>query len=300
MLSIERTPLSTRLLNGHDTNSLFGSSRTTSIDGSARRTYLAAVAPPTPPPITTTRRPDFCAKSETVGAQPAASRPSPMPDVPRKCLRVQFIWFPLGGPRRAPQPPDARKRPGTAVAAPRIRYTALNRPVDSFQVASIAHPRAIATINTIAPPQPSDDGRKTAAPSFWRRPVCAATSRVRDAPAAKHATAAQSFTWPSPARHREPAPQPPASVIPTPKASPPASQPSPAAGNTHSLLSFRSPNFKIAKPSVDTTSASAATRVCSASPDMNGSRKARTRQKRERWKTTPNAPPKSRKTDCVP
>src|SRR2546422_4701822 len=89
MLSIERTPLSTRLLNGHDTKSLLGSSSTTSIDGSARRTYLAAVAPPQPPPITTTRRPGFCAKSETVGAHPAASRPRPIPDVPRNSLRVQ-------------------------------------------------------------------------------------------------------------------------------------------------------------------------------------------------------------------
>src|SRR2546428_6910179 len=107
MLSIERPPLSTRLLNGHDTNSLFGSSRTTSIDGSARRTYLAAVAPPQPPPITTTRRPGFWAKSETVGAQPDASRPSPIPVVPRKSLRVQSIpssWL-HGGPRRAPKPP---------------------------------------------------------------------------------------------------------------------------------------------------------------------------------------------------
>src|SRR6266850_278316 len=91
MLSIERTPLSTRLLNGHDTNSLFGSSKTTSIDGSASRTYLAAVAPPQPPPITTTRRPGFCAKSETLGAHPAASRPRPIPDVPRNSLRVQSL-----------------------------------------------------------------------------------------------------------------------------------------------------------------------------------------------------------------
>ncbi|PYN53415.1 MAG: hypothetical protein DMD94_18715 [Candidatus Rokuibacteriota bacterium] len=200
----------------------------------------------------------------------------------------------------APNPPcsDAPRR---SRGAPRIcRQTALKRPVVSFQVASIAHPSAIATINTIAPPQPSDDGRKTAAPSFWRRPVWAATSRARDAPTAKHATAAQSFTWPSPARQREPAPQPPASVIPTPKASPPASEPRPAAGNTHSPLSLRSVNFRMANPSIDTTRARAAARVCSASPDMNGSRKARTRQKRERWKITPNALPKSRKTDCVP
>ncbi len=88
--------------------------------------------------------------------------------------------------------------------------------------------------------------------------------------------------------------------MPTPKASPPASEPTPAAGNTHSLLSLRSVNFKIAKPSVETTSARAAARVCSASPVMNGSRKARTRQNRDRWKTTPKAAPKSRKTPCGP
>ena len=134
----------------------------------------------------------------------------------------------------------------------------------------------------MAPPQPSHAGKKIAAPSFCRSPVWAAPSRASDTPTAKHATAAQSFTWPSPARQSEPAPQPPASVIPTPKARPPASEPNPAAGNTHSLLSLRSVNFKIAKPSVDTTSASAAARVCSASPVMNGSRKARTRQNRDR------------------
>ena len=56
MLSIVRSPLSTRLLNGQEMNSRFGSSRTTSMPGSSRRTYLAAVAPPQPPPMTTTRR----------------------------------------------------------------------------------------------------------------------------------------------------------------------------------------------------------------------------------------------------
>ena len=85
-----------------------------------------------------------------------------------------------------------------------------------------------------------------------------------------------------------------------PKASPPASAPTPAAGNTHSVLSLRSVAFKMAKPSVDTTSASAAARVCSPSPVRNGSRKARTRQKRERWKITPNPAPKSRKMPWVP
>src|SRR5512145_268459 len=89
MLSIVRTPLRTRFENGHETNSLFGSSRTTSIDGSASRTYLAAVAPPHPPPITTTRRPGFWAKSDTFGAQPAARRPSP--EVQRNALRVESV-----------------------------------------------------------------------------------------------------------------------------------------------------------------------------------------------------------------
>ena len=49
--------LRTRLLNGHEMNSRFGSTRITSTLGSSRRTYFAAVAPPQPPPITTTRGP---------------------------------------------------------------------------------------------------------------------------------------------------------------------------------------------------------------------------------------------------
>ena len=84
-----------------------------------------------------------------------------------------------------------------------------------------------------------------------------------------------------------------------PKIVPPASAPIPAPGNTQSPLSLRSTNFRIAKPSVLTPRARAAARVCSASPVMNGSRKARTRQKRERWKITPNTTPKSRNTPWV-
>src|SRR5437773_4812719 len=89
-MSIERTPERTRLLNGHDTNCWFGSSRTTSIDGSASRTYFAAVAPPQPPPITTTRRPALGAKSPLIaGAHPAArTSPAPAADVLRNSLRV--------------------------------------------------------------------------------------------------------------------------------------------------------------------------------------------------------------------
>src|SRR5207244_1473339 len=142
----------------------------------------------------------------------------------------------------------------------------------------------------------SRDARRGEEPEPGPRTRRAAASQP---PRAKQAIAAQSFTWPSPPRQTEPAPQPPASVIPTPNARPPASAPAPAAGKTHSLLSLRSVNLRIANPSVLITSASAAARVCSASPVMNGSRNARTRQKRERWKMTPNATPKRRKTPCA-
>src|SRR5262245_2674556 len=67
----------------------------TSIEGSASRAYLAAEVPPHPPPITTTRRPAFCAKSETFGAQPAARSPSPaQDDVRRNSLRVDCVMQP--------------------------------------------------------------------------------------------------------------------------------------------------------------------------------------------------------------
>src|SRR5882724_13707866 len=92
MLSIVRTPLRTRFENGHDTNVLFGSSRTASIEGSARRTYLAAVAPPQPPPITTTRRRLVASVSPRNSAQPdrpaTASAPALTVDVVRNCRRV--------------------------------------------------------------------------------------------------------------------------------------------------------------------------------------------------------------------
>src|SRR5260370_41805903 len=98
MLSIVRTPLSTRLLNGHETNRSLGSSSTTSMEGSLRRRYFAALAPPHPPPITTTRRPDLGAMSPVIGAaQPAASAPSPRPpaDVRRNRLRVIVLMCAL-------------------------------------------------------------------------------------------------------------------------------------------------------------------------------------------------------------
>src|SRR5712692_2111759 len=98
-----RCPLNTRLLNGQETNCRLGSSRTTSIDGSAIRMYLAAVAPPQPPPITTTLRPLLGMKSPVmVPAQPESPKPAPKlnptptptPEERRKSLRVS----PLIGP----------------------------------------------------------------------------------------------------------------------------------------------------------------------------------------------------------
>src|SRR5262249_14618845 len=72
---------------------------TTSMAGSFRRTYLATVAPPHPPPTTTTRGPRLGMMSPfAVVAQPPShetedptSSPSPTPDVPRNFLRVDRI-----------------------------------------------------------------------------------------------------------------------------------------------------------------------------------------------------------------
>src|SRR5215475_7617513 len=102
MLSMDRMPLSTRLLNGHETNSRLGSSSTTSMAGSFRRTYLATVAPPHPPPMTATRGPRLGMMSPfAVVAQPPsqesadpARRPRPTPDVSRNSLRVDCIVAP--------------------------------------------------------------------------------------------------------------------------------------------------------------------------------------------------------------
>src|SRR3990172_1298960 len=111
MLSSDLTPLSTRLLNGQETNCLFGSRRTTSMEGSARRTYLAAVAPPQPPPITTTRRPVF---GPTVVAHPASPpavnspSPKPVPDVRRNCLRDSVLMMSLH--TGCPRVPETRGR----------------------------------------------------------------------------------------------------------------------------------------------------------------------------------------------
>src|SRR5688500_12777097 len=58
MSSMPVKPASTRLEIGQETNAASRSMRTTSILGSHMRMYLAAVAPPKPPPITTTRAVD--------------------------------------------------------------------------------------------------------------------------------------------------------------------------------------------------------------------------------------------------
>src|SRR2546427_5787689 len=96
---MERKPLSTRLLKGHETNSRLGSSSTTSMAGSASRTYFAAVAPPQPPPITTTRRLVLGMKSPFMvdahpprrAAPPNSPSPTPALEVPRNSLRVNRV-----------------------------------------------------------------------------------------------------------------------------------------------------------------------------------------------------------------
>ena len=62
-------------------------------------------------------------------------------------------------------------------------------------------------------------------------------------------------------RQMAPAPQPPASTIPTPKTSPPTRAPSQTPGKTQSPQSLRSVNFRIEKPTMLRTTASAAARV---------------------------------------
>src|SRR5881628_2534321 len=108
-LSIERTPLSTRLENGQEMNLALGSIRMTSVAGSSIRTYFAAVAPAQPPPITTTRRPlRLGARSVgvviAVGAPPMPAQPArpdtttAVPEAFRKFLRViRAMTSPLDG-----------------------------------------------------------------------------------------------------------------------------------------------------------------------------------------------------------
>src|SRR5258707_7467374 len=69
MSDIVLEPPSTRFEVGQETKERLRSTSVTSIAGSHRRMYLAAVAPPKPPPITTTRAFDA---PVPVLAQPAA------------------------------------------------------------------------------------------------------------------------------------------------------------------------------------------------------------------------------------
>jgi hypothetical protein len=52
---MSRRPAITALLNGQEMNWRLGSTSVTSMAASARRMYFAQVAPPKPPPMTTTR-----------------------------------------------------------------------------------------------------------------------------------------------------------------------------------------------------------------------------------------------------
>src|SRR2546422_2894780 len=129
-----RTPLSTRLLNGQETNVLFGSSITTSMDGSAARTYLAAVAPPQPPPTTTTRRPALGLISPVLVAHPSrpatVSTPTPVPDALRNCLRVIRVI--------CPSPRNAGRRVTELNRGAPDQSRADTTPASSFHVASTA------------------------------------------------------------------------------------------------------------------------------------------------------------------
>src|SRR3990172_2528269 len=95
-------PPSTRLLIGHEMNSLLRSMSVTSRSGAHIRTYLAAVAPPKPAPITTTRP---ALAPPPVPAQPAtAATPAPA-DIHLMNSRLVIVMAALLNIRRAPQAP---------------------------------------------------------------------------------------------------------------------------------------------------------------------------------------------------
>src|SRR5439155_17620149 len=85
MSSMLRYPPSTRFEIGQEVKTFSRSTMTTSIEGSHSRMYLAAVAPPSPPPITTTRPFDAA-----VPAQPASDN---APASFRKSLRFMIASF---------------------------------------------------------------------------------------------------------------------------------------------------------------------------------------------------------------
>ena len=219
--------------------SLFGSSSTTSIDGSAEPHVLGGggAAPPAADHDHATR--ELGLTSPLVVAQPAtppsAATPPSMPTLrnvvanhgsPVRPRRPPSA--PRWGPRRL-KPFIARQRPGIAVRSvppPAVTTSsdqsmALNFGCPRSRSAAAPTPPSRDDHSTIAPAPAEQAGRKTAAPSFCESPALrerrAARARRR-ARSTRRPT--QSFTWPSPARQSEPAPQPPASVIPTPKAQP--------------------------------------------------------------------------------
>src|SRR5258706_15997039 len=79
-------PASTRLETGQETKPESRSTSVTSIAGSHRRMYLAAVAPPKPAPTTTTRPRDFA-----VVAQPAAASAAAETESFRNSRRLRFF-----------------------------------------------------------------------------------------------------------------------------------------------------------------------------------------------------------------
>src|SRR5262245_17897816 len=79
-------PASTRLEIGQETNPASRSTSTTSIDESHMRMYLAAVAPPKPPPMTTTR-----ALEGALVAQPA-SETAPAAFRKSRLLMAYLFW----------------------------------------------------------------------------------------------------------------------------------------------------------------------------------------------------------------
>lgn len=88
MSSMSLTPASTRLLIGQETNRALRSTRVTSSPGAHFLRYLAAVAPPKPPPMTTTRP---RASAPFVVAQPAARVVASAAEILRKSRRLMFM-----------------------------------------------------------------------------------------------------------------------------------------------------------------------------------------------------------------
>src|SRR5213078_5319047 len=68
-------------------------------------------------------------------------------------------------------PDGGENEANSAVLQKRGGYSAVNRRCSSFHVAPRAHAAMTRTTRPSAAPQPIADGKNTAAPSSWRRPV---------------------------------------------------------------------------------------------------------------------------------